>query len=213
MHTAVRRSRICVVRLTLALLATLVGTTACEDDGGSANVGDNDPNLVVCFGDSITVGVPAGGANYPARLAQMTGKAVANAGVNGLRTPGCAGRMNALLAKKPGYVCILLGANDAIHGGSPVAVKEDLRAVVAACKANQSYPILGTLTPMSDSRGMFDGNARAISSEIRALAREEHCALADLEHAFQGHPEYLIDGLHMSESGNQRMASVFKGRL
>jgi lysophospholipase L1-like esterase len=213
MHSTVWHTSLSKVLVSLSITAVLFGTTACEDDDGSANVGDNDPNLVVCIGDSITHGMGMGGASYPSRLAQMTGKSVINAGVGGQRAAGGAARINGLLAQHPGYVCILFGANDAIHGGSPYVVKENLRAIVAACKANQSYPILATLTPMTEGHAMYDPAVQAISAEIRALAGEEHCALVDLYGSMSGHPEYLADGLHMSDAGNDRLAGAFKGRL
>lgn len=189
-------------------------SSGCEDGGDGFDIGDNDPNLVVCVGDSITFGYGDNGASYPSRLASMTGKAVVNGGVSGSLSSSGPGRVKSFLRQKPGAMCILYGANDAIYGHSPAAVKENIRAMIQACKANQTKPIVGTLTPQIDGHSLFNGGAMAISVEIRAVAGEEGASLVDLEKAFANHPEYYLeDGLHMSDAGNQRLAELFKGKL
>lgn len=204
-HTTILRG--VVIAATVALL------TGCEDGGSSASgdIGDNDPNVAVALGDSITQGM--GVTPYPALI---TSKQVVNAGTGGGRASGGASRVGGLLATyKPAYLFILLGSNDAIHGGAPGSVKASLGAVVSAARANQTIPVLATVPPMIASHATFNEGVRAINTEIRNLASETGTALVDLEGSFGSNPEGLLDagGLHPNQQGQQVIASSFAGAL
>lgn len=195
------------------MLALLCG---CEDGGGGGgdDVGDNDPNLVICVGDSITQGYACDGAPYPSQLAAMSGKQVRNLGIGGARSGTGASRISSQLACKPGYVCILYGANDAICGGDAGNVKENIRAIIAACKRNQSVPIVATTPPMIGEHSLYNGAARSVNEAIRAVAKEEHVDLVDLYGAFGSGEGYLVsDGLHPNAAGAELIARKFKGAL
>jgi lysophospholipase L1-like esterase len=204
-----------------ALSAAVVFLTACNDSGddeGSkpSDFGDNDANTVLCMGDSLTKGTCApAGAPYPDRVARITGKRVVNAGVCGARAMDGADRVTSQLAKhKPGYLLILYGANDATSGTGLGALVADLRAMILAAKANKTFPIIGTLTPMYDEHGYGAGRAREMSAEIRNLAKQEGVPVADLESEFGGDRALIQpDGLHPSDAGTELMAVVFADRL
>ncbi len=193
-------------------MVLLVG---CEDDdGGSVDVGDNNANLVICIGDSITQGYACDGAPYPSVLAAKTGKTVYNYGIGGARTALGASKIKSQLACKPGYVCILYGTNDAIAGGDANNVKENLRAIIAACKSNKSIPIVATTPPMIGSHKIFNGANRAINEAIRAVAKEEKVSFVNLYMAFGDGDKYLVpDGLHPNAAGAELIASRFAGKL
>jgi acyl-CoA thioesterase I len=196
----------------------MVFVSGCEDgDSGSAGgeIGpDNDANVVVAVGDSITRGYGAG-TSWPGELGAMSGKSVRNAGVDGARTSYGVSVTRGLLAKyKPGYLLILFGANDIIHSGDPAGVKEQLRNIIQQAKTNQTRVIIATLTPMSGSHAVFDGGASVLSEHIRALASEESAGLVDLQSVFSGHPEYMQkDGLHPNDLGQAAIARAFNGAL
>ena len=144
-----------------------------------AGIGENDPNTVVCMGDSITTG------DYPGPLASMTGKNVVDEGKTGEDSSGGAARVGAVLAKhRPAYVCILYGANDVIGGVPASQVVANLGAMISAARARNTIPIVGTLTPMSGAYSQFATAAEDVSAQIRALAGGTSTALADLEVAF-----------------------------
>ena len=202
-----------VALLSMALL------TACESDGGGGSsapdVGDNDINTVVCSGDSITDGecVPAG-APYPARLGGLAGKTAINQGSCGEKSGSGAARVNGALDQyKPGYICILYGANDAIFDLPAADVVANIRSIVQAAKANQTVPLVATLLPMYDGHAFAAGNARDISAGIRVMAKEEGARLVDLEAEF-GDDRSLLqeDGLHPSDTGTQLIALAFNDR-
>ena len=184
--------------------------------GGKADVGDNDPNLIICIGDSITQGrcVPAG-APYPDRLAALSGKTTINAGVCGERSFDTASRAPGLLVKnKPGYMCLLIGANDASFGDDPVSVGEDIRSIIQAAKAQKTIPLVATLTPTFGSHGYSEGQETKISAVIRDVVKQEGARLVDLEKEF-GTDSTLVqdDGLHPSDSGTQLIALSFNDKL
>ena len=200
----------------IAAAAALAALCGCEDHGGGGggDVGDNDPNLVICVGDSITQGYACDGAPYPSQLAAMCGKNVRNLGIGGARAGTGASRISSQLACKPGYVCILYGANDAINGGDAGSVKESIRAIIAACKRNQSIPIVATTPPMIGEHSLYNGAARSVNEAISAAAREEGARLVDLYGAFGGGDGYLVsDGLHPNAAGAGLIARMFCGAL
>ena len=207
-------------RLFSAAIAMVMGVSffcGCEDSGGGGDdVGDNNPDLVICVGDSITQGYRCDGAPYPTQLAAMCGKTVRNMGIGGARAAAGASRISSQLACKPGYVCILYGANDAImEGGSSAnSVKASLRSIIVACKNNKSIPIVATTPPMIWGHRIFDGGARAINEAIRSVAKEEGARLVDIYGAFGTGEAYLVaDGLHPNAAGAKLIAQKFCGAL
>jgi lysophospholipase L1-like esterase len=202
-------------------LALAVFLSACESDGGSGgnstpDVGDNDINTVVCLGDSITDGecVPAG-APYPARLGGLAGKTAINQGSCGEKSGSGAARAGGVMDKyKPGYICILYGANDAIFDLPTADVVANVRSIVQAAKARKTVPLVATLLPMYDGHGFANGNAKDISAGIRQMASEEGARLVDLEAEF-GDDRSLLqdDGLHPSDAGNQVIALAFNDEI
>jgi lysophospholipase L1-like esterase len=154
--------------------------------------------------------MPAG-APYPARLAAMLGKPVVNLGVGGDRAYEVRGRVGSALARKPGFLLVLVGSNDGTHGADPAVVKDHLRAVVQAAKNNKTVPVLATPPPMAHGwHELYAGNTRAIAAAIRAVASEERVALVDLERRF-GKADGLLqsDGLHPTDAGVQLIADSF----
>ena len=205
----------------LALGLVLGFGTACNDSGGGGgggggDIGDNNPDVYVAMGDSITVGwgVPAG-TSYPAQLAGMTGKSIINAGVSGARSSQGAGSVSGILARyKPARLLIMYGANDAIHGASPDTLENNLRAMIGAAKANKTIPIVSTITPMYDSHAAFMPLVDAYNARIRSMAKSEGVALANSAGELGGKRELIQpDGLHPTEVGQRGIAAAFNDRL
>lgn len=203
----------------LAVAAASVWAVSCNDSGGGGGndeVGANDKNTVVCLGDSITEGRCAGeGAPYPSRLAGLSGKNVINAGSCGESSGGAANRVVGLLNQhRPGYMCILTGANDAIFGFSVDHVEANLRTIIQACKDNKTVAIVGTVMPMYDEHFYAEDEAAAYSEMIRKLAKDTGARLVDLRKEFGSDRGLLqADGLHPSDAGTQLIALSFNDRL
>ena len=201
--------------LCAALLSTL--PAGCGDDGGGGNddVGDNDKNLVACVGDSITQGYACIGPSYPSRLAVYSGKQVKNYGVGGTTSAYGASIIGSVLSRKPGYVCVLFGANDCIAGASPASTVGNLRRIVQACKANKSKVIVGTPTPMIGPHRGYNSHVDALVPAIKAMCKEEGVPCVDLNSAFGDGTKYLNpdDGLHMNDAGSDLIAKKFNSKI
>ena len=145
-----------------------------------AEAGGNQTNVVVCIGDSITE------RGYPPYLADVTGLVVVNAGKGGEGSAGAASRAPGLLAEyRPAYLCILTGINDVSGGDASIeTIVANIASIVNAAKANQTIPIVGTLTPLSGSRKEWAADGEACSQLIRALAAQTGARLADVAAAF-----------------------------
>ncbi|MBL7077174.1 MAG: hypothetical protein ISS31_06870 [Kiritimatiellae bacterium] len=216
-----------VMALFLAVFAVLV--TGCNDDGstsaayiiGTHDFGENDPNIVVVMGDSITTGHDVS-RSYPDMMASLLGTTVINEGYSGEHAYEGLRRVNEVLARyKPGFLLILYGANDILHFRGADDIAEDLRSMVRAAMAANTVPVLATLTPMARTRGVFDEHTKSVNHFIRAMAAEEGVEVVDLEIVFDGFDNdadpfvmeaddlLQFDGLHPNETGNWEIALAF----
>ena len=202
---------------TLLILAALALLAGCEDDGGPGDghdFADKNPNIIVALGDSITAGSELSGyPAYPAILAALTGKTVINAGSDGQTSLGGAGRVTGLVdGYKAGYLLVLYGANDVIHGIPRDATIAALRSIISTARSRNTIPVLATLTPAFGPHGYMKGGVDELNFRIRQLAGEEGVALVDLAGAFGDGTELILgDGLHPNETGTERIASSFAG--
>src|SRR5690348_9921505 len=123
--------------------------------------------VILDFGDSLTAGygLPAGQA-FAARLeAWLHDRGIAarvvNAGVSGDTTAGGLARLDWALADKPDFVILALGANDALRGIDPPAVRDNLDKIIAKIRASGAKVLLlGMLAPPNwgdEYKREFDG--------------------------------------------------------
>jgi acyl-CoA thioesterase-1 len=95
-----------------------------------------DPTVIVIFGDSFTagLGLPRKAA-FPAQLearlrADGFALRVVNSGVSGETTEGGLARLDRVLADRPDFVILELGANDALRGIQPAVVRANLNTMI-----------------------------------------------------------------------------------
>ena len=169
-------------------------------------------NVVLCLGDSITKGIRCEGLPYPTRLAKLSGRKVVNYG-NGGKTSayGVSIAKKALIAEGPGTVCILFGANDAVQNVHHRDVKENLRQIIRLCRKYAATPVIATPTPQIWDHARYNANVKLLAADVRALGREEHVAVVDLNMAFGNGKKYInpLDGLHLSDAGGDLIANMF----
>lgn len=195
----------------LVAVALLLGVSGCEDGGGSLgdghDFGANDPQLYVAMGDSIT----AGGASWPAGLSTMLGKSVVNeAGGGEMSGDGAAQAGSVLTRYQPGYLLILYGANDVIMGSSSSSIADNLRHMADVAYANQTIPVIATLTPMTEVHSIFNGSVQAANAAIVQMGNDNGIAIVRLDEAFGDGTGYLeSDGLHPNDAGQQLIAQAF----
>ena len=198
----------------------------CGDGGGGGlsnkNPGPNDVGVVAAFGDSITMGNVCACAPYPARLAGLIGKVVVNAGINGTTAREGADRIQGVIAaNRPGFMLILYGVNDGIHGQGTDGTLAALRKMIATCRESQVVPALATYPIPFGSHGAFADRTVALNLGIRALAKELRVPCVDLEKEFAGPADPATglaetdrslmndDGLHPNDAGTQVLALAF----
>lgn len=120
----------------------------------AAPVGAAPAPAVLVLGDSLTAGygLPAEDA-FPTRLEQRLRRQgvsarVVNGGVSGDTTAGGLARLDWMLADKPDCVLLELGANDALRGIPPAAVRDNLDKMIRRIKASGAKLLLiGMLAP------------------------------------------------------------------
>ncbi|NLD89232.1 MAG: hypothetical protein GX634_02660 [Lentisphaerae bacterium] len=204
-------------RIRVLVLAVFVagGPLAGCDDGDdkleNRNPGNNDLQVVVAFGDSITNGKHCNCTPYPARLSGLIGKTVHNAGIPGSRATSSTGRAQQLInQRRPAFMLILYGVNDIIMGGSVDGILAALNEMVAICKNNNVVPVLATYpVPITDHQ-VFGPGTLALNAGIRSVASSQGIRCVDLEREFGGDPSlYLSDGLHPNDAGTQIIAMAF----
>ncbi len=204
-------SRLMQGALVSALLACAVGCDSKKSSPSDAgfDFGNNNPNVIVCCGDSITEG------GFPSVLAGMTGKTTINLGVGGHKSSNGVGEVGRALQRySPGYVILLYGANDIIHQVNPNVTIGNLRSMIQRAKANGSIVIIGTLTPMYSSYGIFMDDIRKLNDAIVKLASEEGARIARVDRAFGGNRDLIgADGLHPSAAGRDVIADAFAGNI
>ena len=199
----------------LVLCSCLGLLTACGggDGGGlsNKNPGDNDVGVVAAFGDSITAGSECACTPYPARLGGMISKSVPNYGISGSVATENVGRAKSVIDQcHPGFMLILYGVNDVIHGHGIDGIISALDQMVETCKSNHVVPVLATYPQPITGHAIFGPRTRTLNEEIRNLASAKGIHCVDLQKEFNASPEfYEADGLHPNDAGTQLMALAF----
>ncbi|MFW6107381.1 MAG: SGNH/GDSL hydrolase family protein [bacterium] len=198
---------------------------------------------IVAFGDSTTHCVGKSGvreatawrnllaADLGRRLARPV--EVLDAGVNADVASLALQRLDRdVLARRPHWVVVLFGTNDAGYFRPPDGVADTprvplgrfeaaLREIVRRIREAPAGVVLCTSVPMSANYGLKDLPAyrehglnylvERYAAVIRRLAREQGLPLADVYQAFQGHPErdaFIPDGIHPDPRGQRLIADT-----
>ena len=178
--------------------------------------GDNDPNVIVALGDSITAGYPfvTWAETYPAQLQGLIGRTVINGGSGGARAyEGVAVTDYFLRRFKPGYVLIMYGANDVMER-SPQAITNDLLTIAWKARENKSIPIMSTVTPVDGPKIGRTDFILNLNEVIKARAAEFGYPVADVAEALGWEGQYLLsDGLHPNSEGLGLIAETFHQKI
>jgi len=193
------------------------GDSALENN----NPGINDVNKIVALGDSFTQGGNCDCAPYPGRCSILTGKIVYNSGSPGSQIASGVSRTQSTINQyHPGFMFILYGVNNVIHGGNVGTVAGGLHQIVQICKQNNVVPVLATYPIPIKGHSLYAGGTASLNENIRALAAAEGIKLVDLEREFSdgesdfgfsySNPALLMpDGLHPNDAGTQIVAMSF----
>lgn len=216
-------------RLALCLAAGL--GAGCSNGGPNNDFGDNDPEVVVAIGDSITFGKHDRGiescdhvyrdqVGFCPRLQASTGKTVVNEAECGERSSAGLEKIESVLQRwRPGVILIDYSPNDIVDGADETI--GNLRGMIAAARANNTVPILGTLVPAVGLHAGWEPFIRELNPRILALCDEEGLDCADHYQAFVDDPGFAADpyslldedGLHPNAAGYEKMAETWRGPL
>ncbi len=178
--------------------------------------GDNDPNVIVALGDSITAGYPfvTWEETYPAQLQALIGRTVINGGSGGARAYDGVRVTDYFLRRfKPGYVLIMYGANDVMER-SPQEITNDLLTIAWKTTENKSIPIMSTVTPVSGPKIGRKNFILNLNEIIKARAAEFGYPVADVAADFGWEGQYLLpDGLHPNSAGFGVIAQSFYEKI
>ena len=193
------------------LLAGCGGGGPEEDRLENRDPGNNDLNVVVAFGDSLTRGSECACEPYPQRLTALIGKSVLNTGVSASRAIENVSRTQEAIDKyHPAFMLILYGVNDLIASAEVASVLAALEEMLAICETNQVVPVLATYPqPIGNHLG-FAERTLLLNEGIRQLAKAHGIYCVDLEREFDADPElYEGDGLHPNAAGTQVVTLAF----
>jgi acyl-CoA thioesterase-1 len=189
--------------LRLALLVAMLAIAAAAGGARAATI--------LVLGDSLSAeyGLPrdTGWVRLLAdRLAKEGAKySVANASISGETTSGGRSRLPQLLRQHgPGIVVIQLGGNDGLRGLSLAAMRDNLKAMVEACRgAGARVLLVGMRIPPNYGRDYADRFA-AVYAQI---ARDEKVPLVPfLLDGFAEDLDYFqADRIHPAERAQPRM--------
>lgn len=160
---------------------------------------DSPGTTVVCFGDSITYGIGAGGKpTYPDLLADKLGVEVINDGIPGDTTADGVRRLDALLDLDPWLVVVELGGNDLLDRRPLEAVETDLRTILETLLDEQVLPVLVAVS------GPFGFDYDDL---FERLAKEYRIPLiADALPDILRRPGLKADTIHPNAAGYERLA-------
>jgi lysophospholipase L1-like esterase len=193
----------------------------------SLPIGNNNPNVYLGYGDSITDGEGSSdGSGYTVMLENRLGPHLGRAQVQEWGRPGDSSIENAEVATKtlrwfdPAYTLILLGTNDWHDsrcqdlGPLDCFTIEALRSIVLDVKNHQSLPILGTLPPVNPALAPQGRNdwVDEMNGAIRNLAREQGVAVAEINAMFKAQgslPALFVDDVHPNDAGYDVIAEAW----
>ena len=182
------------------LLCLLVCLNSCTAPEPVSLSGEN----IICFGDSLTFGTGAPhDKSYPARLSEMIGQPVINAGIPGDTTARALLRLEQdVLSQSPRIVLITLGGNDLKNGVDKNIAFKNLLEIVEAIQATGALVVIGGIKLLFWDRGYEE--------EFEKLANDTGAILVpDTLGGLMGNEKLMYDTIHPNAAGYEIMAKRF----
>jgi lysophospholipase L1-like esterase len=194
--------------------------------GSFLPVGDNESNVFMAFGDSITTGTGStSGSGYRDLLAEdlhahFASARVVDEGISGTKSAeGLARIADSLARVRPAYTLIHYGTNDwsnancreMFHCDTP----QNLRGMLQRVREADGLPVLATIVPANPERRHGpERNAwvSRLNTLVREVAQAEGALLVDLHAAFLAHDDLASlfrDAAHPNDAGYRLMADTF----
>lgn len=168
---------------------------------------------VLALGDSLTSGVGATpDTAYPARLAQLTGWNVVNAGVSGHTSAQAQERLAALLAQhSPALVIVSIGGNDFLRRQSAADTRANVRRICSEALASGAQVLLVAVPELSllAVAGRLSDHAmyQEIADELKIPLHRKGWA------AVLANESLRADNVHANAAGYEQFAQGLTGTL
>ncbi len=213
--------------ITLCLAAAL-SFASFDDDPAAKQVELKKGDKILFFGDSLTAlavkdkNVPEGKGYVPLvrEALKERGVEVDAVATGGHKVTDLLKRVDAdVIARKPTYVVIQIGVNDASKGVTPDEFRAQLLELIGKLQAGGASVIQCSCTcriegyDLANEKGM-DAKLDALADVARGIAKDKNLPLVDLRKAFRDYwkehnPEnkpkgfLTYDGNHWTEVGHQ----------
>jgi lysophospholipase L1-like esterase len=207
-------------------IAALLSFAVGDEDPAAKQVELRKGDKIIFFGDSLTAlavkdkNVPDGKGYVPLvrEALKERGVDVDAVATGGHKVTDLLQRVDAdVLAKKPTYVVIQIGVNDASKGVTPDEFRAQLVELIGKLQAGGASVIQCTCTCRIEGYAkdnLMDQKLDALADVARGIAKEKSLPLVDLRKAFrdywtQHNPEnkpkgfLTYDGNHWTEAGHQ----------
>ena len=193
-------------RIALILALILVAFLQCPIVTADLEIRNANPlgENIICFGDSLTYGTGAArDKSYPARLSEMIGQPIINAGIPGNTTADGLERLETdVLERSPRIVLITLGGNDLKNGVRKDVAYKNLKAIIEAIQAEGGLVILGGIKFIILDKGYGE--------MYKKLAKETDIILIqNVLSGLVGKDKYMSDPIHPNAAGYEIMAKRF----
>ncbi|MET3494058.1 GDSL-type esterase/lipase family protein [Variovorax boronicumulans] len=170
---------------------------------------------VLALGDSLTFGYGAPpDASWPAKLAELTGWQIENAGVNGDTSAGALERLPSLLgAGSYDAILIGIGGNDMLRGVSPAATRDNVAALVSQAREHTPYVAL-LATPAPDAMRAVVGSLSDAPFYEEVAKSGQALLVANVYSSVLSDASLRSDRIHANAQGYaqvaQQLADQFK---
>ena len=210
----------------LSLFLTAIFFTFWSGCGGSSStsyffdIGENNPDVMVAFGDSITYGRDSATGGYPPVLEQLLlfdrpEMEVANEGLPGTTSIEGIQRIDSVLEDyQPAILLIMYGTNDEYYKypKKKSLTYNNLLFIVNTARERGTIPVIATLPPACGQHDFMAEDVEAMNEWIRRLARNEEVTLAEVDKAFSewgGCDLINSGGIHPTDQGYALIARAF----
>ncbi|OCX52577.1 hypothetical protein BEL04_14085 [Mucilaginibacter sp. PPCGB 2223] len=190
-----------------------------------------DSIIVTTFGASTVAGV--NGFSFQPYLQQnfqycYTGKyiSITNWGVPGETTTQGLARFDLAIAGRTGFVCILMGLNDALNlantpglstakiNAALKVVQQNMQAMIEKCLKANLIPVIGTVQYLNDKGNAVYKTTNSYVNRINAgykqLVLQNHIYLADINAAMgRNFALYQADGIHPNAQGDKLIGYIW----
>lgn len=194
-------------RRSVVIAACLAALTACSDTAAPLSRLGEDA-VILAFGDSLTYGTGAGkDDSYPARLADLSGLTVINAGKPGELSAAGRQRLPALLDRhRPDLLILCHAGNDMLRKQELDRAAGNLQAMIRIARDSGSDVLLLAVP----APALFPGDAPFYREVATATGTP---LLADALADILSTPNLKADAVHPNKAGYDRLAHTILDKL